>query len=231
MTSHVMNEPLRRPAPKRRSKDLGFAHISRWSRAYSDASDLELLAAARDSDGCAFAELCSRYADTIQKKISRILGNHEDTEDALQEAMYKAFLHLNRFEGRCAFSSWLTRIAINSAFMLLRKRRLRSEVSYELPVDQNGTRETWEFPDRSPSAEQVCIRQQTLECVAIAVKRLSPRDRDLIREFHGAEQSLNETAEKLGIKVNTAKSRLVRARQRMRATLRSHGIALADPWR
>jgi len=231
MTPYVMHESLKRPAPSRRSKEVGFARINPRSCAHSDASDHELLAAARDSDSCAFAELCSRHADSIQKRVFRILRNHEDTEDALQEAMYKAFLHLNHFEGRCAFSSWLTRIAINSAFMTLRKRKLRSEVSYESPVGQDGTRETWEFPDRSPNAEQVCIWQQTLECLAIAVKRLPSRDRELIREFHGAERSLSETAEKLGLRVNTAKSRLVRARQRMRTTLRSHGIALGDPWR
>jgi RNA polymerase sigma factor (sigma-70 family) len=58
-------------------------------------------------------------------------SNWEDAEDVVQESLLKAFRHLGQFRGTCSFSSWLTRIAINSALMLMRKRRVRLETSYD----------------------------------------------------------------------------------------------------
>ena len=84
---------------------------------YSRASDDELLVAARSSDGRAFAELCRRHARSIQKKVFGMLRNREDAEDVLQDAICSAFVHLHCFRGTCAFSTWLTQIAINAALM------------------------------------------------------------------------------------------------------------------
>ena len=195
---------------------------------YIHASADELLFAARNSDGCAFAELCRRHAGSIQKRVFRILRNREDTEDVLQDAVFKAFLHLRSFRGTCAFSTWLTQIAINSALMLMRKRRSRSEISYVQRADQDQEWQIWEFPDRSPNPEEIYAKQQAIERVAVAVNRLSPPYRDLVQQFHGTEQSLQETAEKLGIKVGAAKSRLMRARLKIRSSLKKQRISFAD---
>ncbi len=195
---------------------------------YSRASDDELLAAARSSDGRAFAELCRRPANSIQKRVFRMLRNREDAEDVLQDAIYKAFVHLHCFRGTCSFSVWLTRIAINSALMLMRKRRSRSEISYDQRGDQDQEWQIWEFPDRSPNPEQIYVKRQAIERMSVAVNRLSPRYRDLVQQFHGTEQSLLETAEKLGIKLGTAKSRLLRARLKIRLSLEKQRISFAD---
>jgi RNA polymerase sigma-70 factor, ECF subfamily len=192
------------------------------------ASDGELLAAARNSDGCAFAELCRRHADSIQKRIFQMLRNREDTEDVLQEAIYKAFVHLQCFRGTCAFSTWLTQIAINSALMLMRKRRSRSEISYDRQADQGRESQLWEFPDRSPNPEQIYVKRQAIECMLVAVNRLPPPHRNLVEQFHFTEQSLQETAEKLGIKESAAKSRLLRARLKIRSSLEKQRISFAD---
>jgi RNA polymerase sigma-70 factor (ECF subfamily) len=157
-----------------------------------------------------------------------MLRNREDTEDALQDAIYRAFVHLQSFRGACSFSVWLTQIAINSALMLMRKRRLHSEISYDRHADEGQEWLIWEFPDRSPNAEQIYIRQQAIERMSIAVDRLPPRYRDLVRQFHGTEQSLQETAEKLGITLGTAKTRLLRARLKIRTTLKKQRISFAD---
>jgi RNA polymerase sigma-70 factor, ECF subfamily len=195
---------------------------------YSRASDDELLAAARSSDGRAFAELCRRHADSIQKRVFRMLRNREDTEDVLQEAIYKAFVHLQYFRGACAFSSWLTQIAINSALMLMRKRKSRSEISYGRQADHGWESQTCEFPDRSPNLEQIYVKRQAIERMLVAVNRLSPPYRNLVEQFHFTEQSLQETAEKLGIKVSAAKSRLLRARLKIRSSLEKQRISFAD---
>src|SRR5215469_4045143 len=96
---------------------------------YREASDEALLAAARSSDECAFAELSDRYRKSIHNTASRIVRHREDAEDVVQDTLFKAYTHLKHFRGACRFSSWLTSIAINSALMLLRRRRSRSEIS------------------------------------------------------------------------------------------------------
>ena len=81
--------------------------------------DLELVAAARAGSNAAFEELQSRHSRRLFRRINFITRNHEDAEDALQETFLHAYLALDSFEGRSQFASWLTRIAINSALMVL----------------------------------------------------------------------------------------------------------------
>jgi len=115
------------------------------------ATDDLLTLAARSGNGPAFVELSRRHSKKIQLHVYQILGNWEDAEDVVQESLLKAFKHLDQFRGTCSFSSWLTRIAINSALMLLRRRRVRLETSYDRTADSTETSEPWEFPDHAPS--------------------------------------------------------------------------------
>src|SRR5215469_18453633 len=141
---------------------------------YREASDEELLAAARSSDKSAFAELSDRYRKSIHNTASRIVRHREDTEDVVQDTLFKAYIHLKHFRGTCRFSSWLTSIAINSALMLLRKRRSRSEISYDQRGTEDRTWETCEFPDPSNAPEQIYERRQALDILSRAVTRLPP---------------------------------------------------------
>jgi hypothetical protein len=117
---------------------------------HGHSSDEQLLVEARSGDGQAFAELSGRYAVSIHRAVFRILRHREDTEDALQEALFKAYTHLGQFRGACKFPTWLTRIAINSALMQLQQRRSHSEVSFHQRGDDNQTAKTLDFPDSSP---------------------------------------------------------------------------------
>src|ERR1700753_3559047 len=100
---------------------LGMSsHITDHSR---DISDDLLVAAAKSGDSMAFQELSRRHTFRLTLQIYRVTKNWQDAEDAVQEATLRAFLQLNRFEGRSTFSTWFTRIAINSALMSLRKKR------------------------------------------------------------------------------------------------------------
>src|ERR1700678_4688641 len=101
----------------------------------AEACEMYLVAAAKDGDHRAYAELCRRHSPQIFRKVLRITGNTADAEDTLQEALLKAYIHIRGFEGRSAFSSWLTRIAINSALMLLRKKRSQPVCSFESGPD------------------------------------------------------------------------------------------------
>src|SRR5580704_6859584 len=101
----------------------------------TDICDMYLVAAAKDGDHEAYTELCRRHSKQILRTVIRITRDVADAEDTLQEALLKAYIHIGGFEGRSAFSSWLTRIAINSALMLLRRKRSQPACSFESGPD------------------------------------------------------------------------------------------------
>ena len=195
---------------------------------YKQASDEELLAAARASDERAFSEMSGRSLQSIRNKVFRIVRNREDTEDVLQDALLKAYEHLVEFRGTSSFSTWFAKIAINSALMVLRRRRSRSEV----PIDQRGcdenTWEPWEFPDPSPNPEQAYKKRQVLELVLRAINRLPPADRKVVEYHHRHDQSLQQCADAVGITVAAAKSRLLRARITIRSALEKKSVYATD---
>src|SRR5215469_4700049 len=90
-----------------------------------------LLACARAGDTAAFASLVMPHRDGILRLTQRILRNREDAEDAVQTAFLDALRHLDAFQGRSRFSSWLSRIAMNAAFMRLRSSRRGTETSFD----------------------------------------------------------------------------------------------------
>src|SRR6516225_226220 len=87
------------------------------------SEDYMLVESAKKGERTAFDLLCERYLSQLIRAAFRVTRNREDAEDAVQDALLNAFVHLRAFDGRSSFSTWLTRIAINSALMLLRKRK------------------------------------------------------------------------------------------------------------
>jgi RNA polymerase sigma-70 factor (ECF subfamily) len=186
---------------------------------YECLSDEQLLLAARSGDERAFGELTDRYTVSIQGKVFRILRNREDTEDVLQEALLKAYTHLGQFRGACKFSTWLTRIAINTALMQLRKRRSHFVLSFHRHEDDEQNTKALDFPDSSPNAEQVYAKRQAIDQISHAVQRLPSLYRSIIGQYHAEERSMKEAADSLGITIAAAKSRLLRARLFIRSSL------------
>ncbi len=182
-------------------------------------SDEILVSAAKGGDLAAFNTLCERYSPRTLRKIYCITKDWEDAEDALQDALLKAFTHLKTFEGRCRFSSWFTRIAINSSLMILRKRKVRREVSLD---DDGDDPPSWQLPDpKAKSPETLFVQSETRELIRLAVLELGPRFREVVelRQLHG--HSARAVSRELGITVAAAKSRLSRARTLLR---RSPGL-------
>src|SRR5580698_2931547 len=95
----------------------------------------DLVAAARSGSSAAFAELREIYARRVYWKLLNMTKNREDAEDALQDTFLRAYMALHTFEERSSFYTWITRIAINSALMILRRRRTRAEVSFDSPEE------------------------------------------------------------------------------------------------
>jgi RNA polymerase sigma-70 factor, ECF subfamily len=191
-----------------------------------NATDDFLILAAKSGDHSAFVELSRRHSKRIQLTVYRMLGNWEDAEDVLQESLLKAFEHLGQFRGTSKFSTWLTRIAINSALMLMRKRRACLETSFDKPPDSTETLQSWEAPDLSPSPEVLCANRETEELLRSAILRLPWCYHTVVDLYHAREYSTYETAQALGISVAAAKSRLLRARTMLRATLPELGLSI-----
>jgi RNA polymerase sigma factor (sigma-70 family) len=171
-----------------------------------------LLSAARSGDRTAFMELCGRHSRQIWWRIHRITRHREDAEDAFQDTLLRAFLSLKSFEGRSSFSSWLTRIAINSALGLLRKKRA-SELPILLSSDNSENWMLWDIPDQSETPEAYCERREKEELLKSAILRLPLIFREVVELRHEREYSALEIAEVLGISVAAVKSRLSRARK------------------
>ncbi len=104
--------------------------------------DASLVAAAKARDTRAFELLVERHERKIFLTAQRITRNREDAEDVVQQSFQKAFIHLKKFEGESLFSTWLTRIAINEALMLLRRKR----GSHEVPIEESSTKTETALP-------------------------------------------------------------------------------------
>src|SRR5271163_3333895 len=112
-----------------------------------------LIRAAQTGQEWAFVELCARNSKRVFNTIYGVTKNREDAEDALQDSMMRAFLHLKQFDGRSSFATWFTRIGINSALMILRKRRIRLETSMDATADGEPW-QSWQIADQAPDPEQ-----------------------------------------------------------------------------
>jgi RNA polymerase sigma factor (sigma-70 family) len=175
------------------------------------ASDESLVAAAKQGLHIAFAEVCNRHSRRIFTTVYRITKNREDAEDACQDATLKAFVHLNTFDGRAKFSTWFTRIAINSALMILRQKRRRNEIS----IDAHFDGDTWvslDMPDPVEDVELHLIERDREVHLRMAINRLRPALRDVLEIRMSSDGSIQDTAQKAGISVAAAKSRLIRGR-------------------
>jgi RNA polymerase sigma factor (sigma-70 family) len=170
-----------------------------------------LVEAAQNGSQMAYIELCGRHRSMVFRAVQKVTNNREDAEDALQESWMKGFIHINTFSGRSAFATWLTRIAINSALMTMRKRRRYVEFSLD---DQLGPDTPWqlELVEPSQSPEQQCIRNESQMAVRQAIKRLPPKLRKIveIRQLH--DGPVKHIASIAGISISATKSRLFRAR-------------------
>lgn len=192
-----------------------------------ETTDENLLSAARNGHRAAFGELCHRYENRIFRVAHRITRNREDAEDAVQDSFLNAFVHLNDFDGRSGFLTWLTRIAINSALAKLRKKRSIREVPMEEPANDSAFKQQFEIPDHTPNPEE-SYREREQKClVQAAVQRLRPRSRKVV-EFHQLHEfSIKETAKLLGITTSAAKSRMFHARAALRKTRLLRGVRLS----
>lgn len=193
--------------------------------------DGALVDAAKHGDTQAFEELVLRHKQRVLAVAQRITNNREDAEDVAQESFHKAFLHLGTFQEKSRFSTWLTRIVMNQAFMLLRGRRGVIEV---LPENhEDGANSNLEaFVDRSPNPEESCWRSERIQLLTAAIHRLGPKVRSTILLRDIEEKSVEETAQILGTSTGAVKARVFQGRRKLRRSVNARvlwGIYATGP--
>jgi len=180
-----------------------------------------LVAAAKSGDTSAFEELVNRYERKIFRLTMNITRNREDAEDAMQDAFMKAYSHLHQFQEGSRFYTWLVRIAANEALMRLRKRR-PNQVSLDEPIEGEDDFIPQQIEDWGPSPEQRYAQTEMRDILRSVIEDLQPDFRIvfLLRDVEGL--STEETAETVGISEAAVKSRLLRARLKLRQKLDRH---------
>ena len=167
-----------------------------------------------------FDALLSRYSPTLYRIAFRKLGNAQDAEDALQDALLSAFKNMHQFRGDAQLSTWLGSIVLNSARMQLRRRL--NHISVSLDDKQEDGRPIWaeRLEDSTPGAEETIRQTQTRENLERVVQKLPFRLRTAfrLRVFEGL--STSEAASRLGVPEGTLKARFFRARVRVIAHMR-----------
>ena len=177
-----------------------------------------LVAAAKSGDAAAFEELVNRYERKIFRLTMNITRNREDAEDAMQDAFMKAYSHLSGFQEDSRFYTWLVRIAANEALMRLRKRR-PNQFSIDEPVEGEDDLMPREIEDWGPSPEQRFAQTELHGILDQVIDQLDPDFRTVFVLRDIEELSTEETAATLGISVPAVKSRLLRARLKLRQKL------------
>jgi RNA polymerase sigma-70 factor (ECF subfamily) len=177
--------------------------------------DVLLVSKAKLGDPCAFGELYERHRSKTFGIAFRILRNEHDAEDAVQRSFQRAFVNLSRFREDSGFSTWVTRITINEALMMLRQRR-PSATLQENDGDAADTHSHIDLSDDRPTPEQALAQTELRSSVAHAISKLrhSLRVVVLLREIHGLTSA--ETARRLGLSVSAVKARTFHARRHLR---------------
>ena len=180
----------------------GDRGVESWCR---EPEDGQLLASAKSGQAAALAELCRSYA----KKILRTTSHYQESG----RCGTGRFLHIEHFEERSSFSTWLTRIAINSALMISRRRRKFLRNSRE------GFRGRWLVSgnrgQRSESGKH-CLAQERERLVQRAIRSLRPNIRGVLEMQHSQDYSVEEIARVMSISVGAVKGRLFHARKALR---------------
>jgi RNA polymerase sigma-70 factor (ECF subfamily) len=169
-----------------------------------------------------FSRLVDAYSSQIYRLATKMLTQQQDAEDVLQETFLKAYRGLKSFDGRSKISTWLFRIATNEALMVLRRKH-PDTVSIDEPIEtEEGEQEPVQIIDWCCLPENELLSEEAREKLDSAVQKLpdSLKVVFLLRDIN--DLSTHETAEVLGLSDTAVKTRLSRARLRLREILSTY---------
>jgi RNA polymerase sigma-70 factor, ECF subfamily len=189
------------------------------SAQFASSNDLDLVHASKKGDVAAFEQLVNRYGRRLLRISQTVTRNKEDSEDAVQEALLKAFQNLGEFREDSQFSTWLIRITVNQSLMKLRKQHVHKEVSLDEDFESDGDALRVDVPDRTPNPEQLCWASEFRDILGRTVEELRPilRTVFVLRDVEGL--SIEQTAQVLNLSQAAVKARLWRVRLHLRERL------------
>jgi len=169
--------------------------------------------AVENGDQKAYAELMSRYKDSIYYMLLKMVNNRDDAEDLTIEAFGKAFRNIKQYTPDYAFSTWLFKIATNNCIDFIRKKRkmlLSIDRGFE---NEDGQDISLEVKSDSPGPEDFLIKKEKVEMMRDVVDKLKPRYRRLVELRYYQELSYEEISDELKLPLGTVKAQLFRARE------------------
>ena len=183
--------------------------------------DDELVLLAQGGDNEASGELMERHQPTCKRLAYSVLRDKQDAEDEVQNAMWKAYEHLGQFQRDAKFATWLSRIVLNQCLMRLRKDK-RARFLY---LDEGVAAEEvarLDLPDEGATPEAALAQSEIGAVLKTEIRRIPPKLRDVFVMRDVEERPMPEVADKLGISIAAAKSRLLRARLELRSRMEKH---------
>ncbi len=170
-----------------------------------------------------FARLVEGYTDPIYRLAINMLGNEQDAEDVLQETFVKILKHIDTFEERSALSTWIYRVAANEALMVLRKGKRKAE-SLDEPDDEDSVDHPKEITDWCCQPEKTFMSVEVQQELDLAIKQLPEKLRLVFILRDMEDLSIKETADALNITEMAVKTRLLRARMKLREMLSQYFV-------
>jgi RNA polymerase sigma factor (sigma-70 family) len=192
--------------------------ISEDGSHFYQSEESTFVAAAKAGEWDAITELMARHRGRILAVATRITNNHADAEDVFQTTCLQVLMHVSQFDGRSMFSTWVTRIAINSSLMVLRRNRSASNISMEELTANDSAR----LKDLKADTWAEVFDHELTSHVETAIGRLQPRLRAVMLVQRRHQGSIKQTAELAGLSVAATKSRLFRARRELRRHLQKY---------
>jgi RNA polymerase sigma factor (sigma-70 family) len=164
-------------------------------------------------DQKAYAELMSRYKDSIYFMLLKMVNNRDDADDLTIEAFGKAFKNIRQYTPDYAFSTWLFKIATNNCIDFIRKKRKQTfSIDKGIETDDGGELNV-DIKSSQPDPEENMMKKQKVMMMRDVVERLKPRYRKLVELRYFQERSYEEIAEELNLPLGTVKAQLFRARE------------------
>lgn len=186
-------------------------------------NETELVASARTGDPNAFATLVNQYDRYIYRVAFGVTGNREDAEDVMQDAFLKAYAHLGDFREDSRFYTWLVRITVNEALMKMRKNKSAKLLSLDEPLEMDDhSLMPREIEDWGDDPEKRYATTELQKILSEAIEKLEPRYRIVFVLRDIENLSTDEVASMLGLSVTAVKSRLLRARLKLRERLNKY---------
>jgi RNA polymerase sigma-70 factor, ECF subfamily len=189
------------------------------SEAEAHLDDSKLISDGLQGDRNALEILFSRYRPILYRLAQRILRNHEESEDAVQNCSLVAFRKMESFKYEGAFRSWLARILVNEAITILRKRKRTYSSLRSIPQERAEAGD-W-LPDPGPNPEQILSQKQSASALMRKLSQLSSGQREVLLLCEIYEYTTEEAGAMLQVPPGAIRSRLFRARKQLASTLSS----------